>query len=72
MTLPPTEAFATRLPAEQADQIEAAIKETETTRSDLLRRAVEYYIHRNPGDVAVFYSEGSINRLLAETGEDYE
>jgi predicted DNA-binding protein len=69
----PKPSFATRLPAEHADLAEAAIDETDTTKADFLRRAVEYYIRRNPDRVSALYSDESVQGILRDLeGTDYE
>jgi predicted DNA-binding protein len=59
-------AFATRLPAEHADLAEAAIDETDTTKADFLRRAVEYYIRRNPDHFSSLYSDESVHGIIRD------
>lgn len=61
-----SQAFATRLPADEAATIEQALVETDRSKAELLRRALRYYRRRNPDDIAAFYPEGSVERMLAE------
>ena len=61
-----SQAFATRLPADEAATIERAMAETDWSKAELLRRALRYYQRRNPDDIAVFYPEGSVERMLVE------
>ena len=61
-----SQAFATRLPADEAATIEQALVETDLSKAELLRRALRYYRRRNPDDIAAFYPEGSVERILAE------
>lgn len=65
----PTKAFATRLPANEADQLERSIKETGQTKASLVRRAIQYYIKENPDRLDTLYPEDSIERFMAELGE---
>jgi predicted DNA-binding protein len=60
-----SKAFATRLPADEAERIEAAVEQTEQTKSAFIKRAVRYYVIKNPDDIAVLYPKHSIHRLLA-------
>lgn len=66
-----SEAFATRLPAQEAEQIEAAIEDTGWSESDFVRYAIRYYVTRNPDDIPALYPDNSINRLLAEMEGEY-
>jgi len=58
--------FATQLPADEARVVEEALRETDITKVELLRRAVRYYRRHNPDHVAALYPEGSFQRKLAE------
>lgn len=64
-------AFAARLPAGEADQVEEAIEQTGWSQSKFVRRALQYYISRNPDDIPALYAEFSVNRLLAEMEGKY-
>jgi hypothetical protein len=66
-----SEAFATRLPAQEAEQIEAAIEDTSWSKSDFVRHAIRYYVTRNPDDIPALYPDHSINRMLAEMEGEY-
>lgn len=66
-----SKAFATRLPAQEAEQVEAAIEETGWSKSDFVRQAIRYYVTRNPDDIPPLYPEHSVNRLLAEMEGKY-
>ena len=59
-------AFATRLSGEEAALVEDAIRETEQTPTELLRRAVEYYIQENPDRIEAFYPDESIEQFCSE------
>ena len=65
----PKRAFSTRLPAEDADRLEAAIEETDTNSSEFLRRVVQYYLRKNPDRIKALYPEDSTERWLQEIGE---
>ena len=59
-------AYATRLPDEQAALVEDALDETEQSPTELLRRAVEYYIQENPDRIEAFYPDESIEQFCSE------
>ena len=65
----PTKAFATRLPANEANQLERIIEGTDQTKSVLVRRAIRYYVKENPDRLNALYPEDSIERFMAELGE---
>lgn len=65
----PKRAFSTRLPAEDADLLEAAIEETDKNSSEFLRRVVRYYLLKNPDRIDALYRADSIERWLQEMGE---
>jgi len=52
-----SKAFATRVSAEEAERIEAALEHTGQTQSDLVGDGLRYYIQENPDDVPAFRSE---------------
>ena len=52
-----TEAFATRLPAKEAERVVEAVQQTDWTRASLLERALRYYLAENPDDIPVFRDE---------------
>jgi hypothetical protein len=56
MTTGETEAFATRLPAAEAARVRDAIDQTGLSRSDLLARALGYYMVENPDRIPAFRS----------------
>ena len=62
-------AFATRLPSEEARQLESIIEATGQSQSDVLRRAIRFYLDRNPDGVPALYPEGSVERMMAEMEE---
>lgn len=68
----PTRPFATRLPAQQADLVDAAIEETESTQSDFLRRALEYYVRRNPDDIQALYPDDSALGIIRDMERGYD
>ena len=61
-----SQAFATRLPAEEAALIEAALDETDQQPTDLLRRALMYYAQENPDRIEAFYPDDSLEAFWAE------
>lgn len=63
---PSSKAYATRLPATEAEQLEAALEETGLSTSELVRRAIRYYISKNPDEFTVLYPENSVSRFMAE------
>lgn len=65
----PTEAFATRLPAAEAEQLEKALTEAGWTKSQLVRRAVRHYVNDNPDEIGVLYPEHSLGRFMEELVE---
>ncbi|MDS0297775.1 hypothetical protein NDI76_03380 [Halogeometricum sp. S1BR25-6] len=48
MTSKTSEAFAGRLPADEAALLKAAIEESAETESEIVRRALRFYIRKNP------------------------
>jgi hypothetical protein len=68
-----TTAFATRLQAEEAELVEEAIEATDDNQSAFVRRALEYYIHRNPDNIEVLSPDHSLERFAASlTGPGFE
>jgi len=65
----PTKAFATRITASEAAQIEDALEETNQTKSDFVRRAIQYYVEQNPDDIRAFYAEDSLEQFVTELTE---
>lgn len=59
-------AFATRLPEDEATLIEDALDETDQQATDLLRRALKYYVQENPDRIGAFYPDGSLEEFWAE------
>ncbi|QLG61930.1 hypothetical protein [Halorarum salinum] len=59
-------AFATRLPDDEATLIVDALDETDQQATDLLRRAVEYYVQENPDRIEAFHPDGSLEEFWAE------
>ena len=58
-------AYVTRLPEEQAALVEDALDETDQPATDLLRRALQYYIRENPDRIEAFYPDASIEQFCA-------
>jgi predicted DNA-binding protein len=50
-----SKAFATRLQTSEAEQLEAALDETGQSKAEFVRRAIQYYISRNPDEITVLY-----------------
>lgn len=65
----PTEAFATRLPAAEAQRVEEALTETGWTQSQFVRTAIQHYLQTNPDDIGVLYPEHSLGRFSKELVE---
>ena len=58
--------FATRLPADEAALVEAALAETDQQAADLVCRAVQYYIRENPDGIVAFCPDGSLEQFWLE------
>lgn len=63
-----TEAFATRIPAKQAEQVVEAVEQTDWSRATLLERALRYYIDENPDDLRAFKDGNHQDGLLEKAG----
>lgn len=61
-----TKAFATRLPATEAEQVTAAIEKTDQSTAEFVRRAIRYYVSKNPDHITVLYPEHSVHRMLED------
>ncbi|ELZ12525.1 hypothetical protein C479_03992 [Halovivax asiaticus JCM 14624] len=59
-----SEAVSGRVSADVVAQIERATEETDLTKSQLVARAVEYYIEKNPDDISSFYPDGSLAEFV--------
>jgi len=68
MENPSSKAYATRLPSAEVEQLEEALEETEQSQSEFVRRAIRYYVSKNPDEITVFYPENSVGRFIAELG----
>jgi len=64
-----TKAVATRITASEAAQLEDALEETDWTRSDFVRRAIQYYLSQNPDKLQALYAEGSLEQFVTELVE---
>lgn len=64
-----TKAFATRLPATEAAHIEKAIDDTGWTRADFVRRAIWYYVAKNPDHIAALSQADSLEEFVTELTE---
>lgn len=65
----PTKAFATRLSATEAAHIEKAIDDTGWTRADFVRRAIRYYVAKNPDHIAALSPANSLEEFVTELTE---
>jgi hypothetical protein len=65
----PTKAFATRITASEAAQIEDALEETDWTKSDFVRRTIRYYVEQNPDEIRAFHAEDSLEQFVTELVE---
>jgi predicted DNA-binding protein len=65
----PTQAFATRLSEEQAEQIEAILDRTGMTRSEYLRQAAEHYLETDPDNLRRDDPMTSIESLMDDMVE---
>lgn len=63
-----TKAFATRLPAKEANRILEAVEETNWSRSKVLERALLYYLDENPDNIRAFRDGEPNIGPLAEIG----
>lgn len=61
-----SEAFATRLPAEEAALVEDALEETDQVPAELLHTALQYYMRKNPDRIVAFCPDGSLEEFWAE------
>lgn len=67
---PSSKAFATRLPAAEVEQLEAALEETGQSKCEFVREAIRYYVSKNPDEIAALYPENSVGRFIAELGDN--
>lgn len=63
-----TKAFATRLPAKEADRILKPVQETNWSKSTILERGLRYYIDENPDNIRAFRYDEPPRGPLAEVG----
>jgi len=61
-----TEPVAGRVPLEQAELLEQSVDEQDCTKAELVQRAVEYYIDRNPDEIPAFFPEDSLAAFAEE------
>lgn len=64
-----TEAFATRLPGTEAAKIEQVIDDTSWTRADFVRRAIRYYMAKNPDHITALPPTNSLEEFVTELTE---
>jgi hypothetical protein len=57
MTSGDTEAFATRLTAEEASYVNEAIEQTGLSQSDFVARSVRYYLIENPDNIPALQAD---------------
>lgn len=69
MSSEPTKAFATRLPATEAELLQAVVEETDLTRSDIVKRALRHYLADNPDQIRILTPEDSLDRFIRELVE---
>jgi predicted DNA-binding protein len=62
----PKRAYSTRLPLEQADQLDVAIEETDLNRSEFLRCVVEFYLEKNPDQLEALSPDELTERMIAD------
>jgi predicted DNA-binding protein len=67
-----TRSFATRLPAEQAELLNSAIDETGSTKAELLRRAVTYYINLNPDHLLSLETDDTVLGFILDMERDLD
>lgn len=63
-----TKAFATRLLAKKAERILEAVEETNWSRSNILERALLYYLDENPDNIRAFRDGEAHPGPLVEIG----
>jgi hypothetical protein len=68
MTTGETEAFATRLTAEEAAQIQEVLDNTDLNKAHLIARGFRFYLKENPDNLPAFRSDNYENDPLAEAG----
>lgn len=61
-----SEAFATRVSAEEAERINAALEQTGQSRSRLVGDALRNYMQKNPDDIPAFRTESEGQSPLGE------
>jgi hypothetical protein len=59
-----TDAVAGRVSTEEAELLRQAADEKDVPISDLVQRAVELYIERNPDEIPAFYPEDSFAAFI--------
>lgn len=60
-------AFATRVSAEEAERIEAALEQRGATQSEFVEAALRYYMEKNPDDIPALRAESENNRPIGGT-----
>jgi predicted DNA-binding protein len=64
-----TQAFATRLPEEQAAQIEAICDRTGMTKSDVIGQATQHYLETDPDNLRRDDPTASVDNLMDDMVE---
>ena len=63
-----TEALATRVSVEEAEHVREVVEHTSLSKSDLLARALRYYMAANPDEIPAFRSNNYRTGPLEEAG----
>jgi predicted DNA-binding protein len=71
MRTPKSKAFATRLPPHDAQRLGLVVEKTEETDSAVARRAIRYYLDKNPDEIPELYPADSGARFIEEMLEDH-
>ena len=68
MTSRETEALATRITVEEAEHVREVVEHTSLSKSDLLARALRYYMDENPDEMPAFHPDKHRPGPLEEAG----
>lgn len=60
-----TKAFATRLPAEEAEVLDEVVAEIGLTRSAVVRKAIRFYLVKNPDNATALTPEDFTGQMIA-------
>lgn len=61
-----TTAVCGRVPADVAERLERATGEVDRTKSQLIARAIAYYVEENPDDLRAFYPDDPFAAFVEE------